>query len=124
MQQRVNHVLSTATAILDNGAPSRSQPGTDSVDANSRVENLMNICTMMWHAFGMDQMRHFMTVRRAHFNALRREAPVDRADRLLLESEGSIIDRQDFVGLIANCVAADSLAEAGELPPLICAVRH
>jgi hypothetical protein len=69
----------------------------------------------MWHAFNLDQLRHLSVIRRAQFNALSHRHRTQEYDRLLLQSEGAVIERQDYAGLLANAVAADCLRNATEL---------
>jgi hypothetical protein len=112
-EREVVAALSAAASALDED-PALFSDRTKilSSDAADCIDEMLRLCSMMWHAFGMEQMQHFMTVRRAHFNALVKRA---NAERLLQNADGSAIGRSDFAGLIANCVMSDSLLDAAEL---------
>jgi hypothetical protein len=107
--------LKSAGRALAYDFGSLSAPTLLSRDLSSSIDELTHLCAMIWHSFGMDQLRHFATIRRAHFNVLCLRTSVDKADRLMLESEGAVIDRKDFLGLLANSVTADCMLEAAEL---------
>lgn len=116
LDQRVSSVFSDALAAL------KYRPDCPtavksllSADVSARVNELMDLCTVMWHTLGMQQMRHFMTVRQTQFDALCGRTTADNGDDSLLRAEGAILDGNSFTALIANCVAADSLIGAGEL---------
>jgi hypothetical protein len=113
---RIAAVLSASSAALEYDLDVSGDPESVlSEKTRGRIEELMHLDAMVWHAFGMDQLRHFVTVRQSHFAALCRRTPLDSADELLLETEGAVMDRNDFAGLLANCITADSLRHAGDL---------
>ncbi len=102
----------SATALGYDLAPLTGMADVLSPQTATRVGEWMNLCGTMWHAFGMSQMWHFTMVRRAHFAALSSHTSAEKAD---FDPESGEIDADDFVGLIANCVASDSLLAAREL---------
>ena len=114
-REAVAALSAAASALDDDPALFSDRTRILSSDASDCIDEMLRLCGMMWHAFGMEQMQHFMTVRRAHFNALVKRASADSAERLLLEADGSAIGRSDFAGLIANCVMSDSFLDAAEL---------
>ena len=116
IEREVVAALSAAASALDEDPALFSDRSRIlSSDAADCIDEMLRLCAMMWHAFGMEQMQQFMTVRRAHFNALVKRANADSAGRLLQDADGGALERSDFAGLIANCVMSDSFLDAAEL---------
>jgi len=104
-----------AEALEDELPPLDDAAALDSPDLVAAIDNWMHLASMVWHAFRLEHLRSLAVIRRTQFNALCGHGPKEKRDHLLLQSEGAVIERQDYAGLLANCVAAGCLKHAGEL---------
>ncbi len=116
--QAIDKVFRSVAASLSYGFPDvRNAEVLLSHELNKKVDDLLNLCILVWDTFGLTQLRDLLSLRRVHFFAVCQELkPHDyTAFRNLTESAGAAIGRRDFTGLIANCILADCLEPAAEL---------
>ena len=114
---RVQTVIAEINKILGTKLPQvEVVDDLTSPQLRKEIDALMRTCGIMWHAFGLYRLRDFMSIRRAHFDAICTHVEPENFHRyrLLLESL-ACLHEMDFPGLIANLVVADSLSGVAEL---------
>jgi hypothetical protein len=114
---RVQTVIAEINKILGTKLPQvEVVDDLTSPQLRKEIDALMRACGIMWHAFGLYRLRDFMSIRRAHFDAICTHVEPENFHRyrLLLESL-ACLHEMDFPGLIANLVVADSLSGVAEL---------
>ncbi len=116
--QAIDSVFRSVAGSLSYGFPElRDAEILLSRELSKKVDDLLNLCILLWDIFGLTQLRDLLGLRRVHFFAVCQGLmPHDYTTfRNLTEAVGSAIGRRDFTGLIANCILADCLEPSAEL---------
>jgi hypothetical protein len=83
-----------------------------------KVGDLMRLSILIWRRLGLSQLHDLLSLRQVHFSTVSMELALESgpAIRGLMESMSPVGEREDFIGLMANCILADCLKSHGDLP--------
>jgi hypothetical protein len=114
---QIRSIITEINRVLDVSLPSvEVVEDLASPSLREEIDTLMRACAIMWHAFGLQRLRDFMSIRRIHFDAICTDIEPEDYPRFrkLLESV-ACLSEVGFTGLMANLVVANSLNKVSEL---------